>query len=83
MERPKLQQISFQEAQTSKNTKFQRNGFKAAKKDCSYEGEALNVLTAFHGLWSSVSFETYDIIFKNEKTDFFLKPPALVLLSVE
>ena len=39
------------------------------KQDCLYQGEALNVLTAFQGLWSSSNMENLNVT----KIFFFLK----------
>ena len=41
------------------------------KQDCSYQGEALNVPTAFKGFWSSNNIKKLNEIEKYEK--FFLK----------
>ena len=36
------------------------------KQDCSYQGEALNVPTAFSGLWSSNNIKKFNEIKQNE-----------------
>ena len=41
-------------------------------QDCSYQGESLNVPTAFQGLWSSNNIEKLNVLKQIEKF-FFLK----------
>ena len=43
------------------------------QQDCSYQGKALNVPTAFKGLWSSNSFEKLNVKKKKIKWKKFVK----------
>ena len=40
------------------------------EQDCSYQGEALNVPTAFEGLWSRNDIKKLKVIKQNEKKNF-------------
>ena len=58
--------ISFFPRATNKRMKMKN------KQNCSYQGEALNVPTAFQGLWSSNNIKKLNEIKQNKK-NFFSK----------
>ena len=43
------------------------------RQDCSYQGEALNVSTAFSGLWSRSNIKKLNVKKNKMKNFFFVK----------